>query len=165
MKLIQHPIDHFRQHPKAVRIHRPHNIESLVNSIRCFGQILPVMSLPDGTLLKGHGVLLAARILKFTKLWTIERLWSPEEAEAIMMLDNRITESSEWEMTSVIDFLKRLGRGHTLIPTLGWTPTELEILFMSEFTPKATPEVHIDEQQAIPNDTEYVWTGLYDVPD
>ena len=91
-------ISDLRPDPKNPRAHSKKQIDQIARSIETFGFNAPVLI--DGTLkiIAGHGRCLAARKLGWREVPTIslEHL-TQAEAQAYMIADNRLTDTSVWD--------------------------------------------------------------------
>ena len=95
--LVYRPIAELQLNPKNPRAHSPRQIRQIARSIETFGFIVPVLVDAVGSVIAGHGRVLAARLLDWTEVPTIsvDHL-SEAQARAFMIADNRLTENSTW---------------------------------------------------------------------
>jgi DNA modification methylase len=91
------------------RSHSKRQIRQIAQSIKAFGFNVPLLIDGDGTVIAGHGRLLATQQLGWTEVPVI-RLEHLNEAQkrAFMIADNRLTENSEWHETLLAEQLQEL---------------------------------------------------------
>lgn len=92
------PVGTLRPSEKNARTHTKQQIQQIARSIKEFGFINPVLVDATGTVIAGHGRLLAARQLGLTQVPTIgiEHLSEPER-RAYRLADNKIAENAGWD--------------------------------------------------------------------
>lgn len=89
-------IDDIRPYPQNPR-NNERAIAALVNSIREFGFLVPVLLDDDGELIAGHTRFEAAKILGMDEVPAIDASHLSEEAiKAFRIIDNKTAELSEW---------------------------------------------------------------------
>lgn len=114
-----------RTHPEA-------QVLQLVESMAKFGFNQPVLVDASGTLIAGHGRILAAQKLGLTEAPVIELGHLTEaEARAYRLADNRIALNSEWDEDLLAQELAMVEADFDLA-SLGFDPDELEELLPSE---------------------------------
>lgn len=78
--------------------HSPRQIRQIANSILTLGFVVPVLIDKDGTILAGHGRVLAAQMLGWREVPIILLDHMTEaQAAAFTIADNRLTENSAWD--------------------------------------------------------------------
>ena len=84
---------------RAMRgMHSDDQVEQLVASIKEFGWTMPVIVDEQGTLIAGHGRVLAAKKLGFIDIPTIVVSgWSEERKKAYRLADNKLPLNSTWD--------------------------------------------------------------------
>jgi DNA modification methylase len=84
--------------PKNPRVHSPLQIRRIADSIRSFGFNVPVLVDGKGKIIAGHGRVLAAQSLGMVEVPTLalDHL-TPQQAQAFMVADNRLTEIATWD--------------------------------------------------------------------
>lgn len=94
-------LDTLMPYARNARTHSLAQIEQIANSIATFGFSMPVLVDEAGTLIAGHGRVLAARKLKLTSVPVmIAKGWSEAQIAAYRLADNRLALSAGWdEMT------------------------------------------------------------------
>ena len=96
-------IDTILPDPRNARTHSKRQIDQIVASINEFGFTNPILIDPDGSIIAGHGRLLAARKMELAEVPTIvlEGLSDPQK-RALRLADNKIALNAGWD----IDLLK-----------------------------------------------------------
>src|ERR1035441_5477196 len=91
------------------RIHSDKQIKQLMRSIEVFGFDMPIAVDRNLQVIVGHGRLQAAMKLGMKKIPVVilEHL-SPEQAMALMIADNKLTENSLWDARLLAEQLKLL---------------------------------------------------------
>src|SRR5271167_457115 len=109
LKIVYRPVEELKLDPANPRRHSKKQIRQIANSIRTFGFIVPVLIDRDGTVLAGHGRLLACRELGITEVPTasLDHL-TPAQARAFMIADNRLTEIATWDDQLLAEQLRDL---------------------------------------------------------
>lgn len=106
---------------RNARKHSPDQIKHLASLIERFGWTMPVLVDEQGTIIAGHGRVLAALHLKLETVPVIvARGWSPEQRRAYMLADNRAAELSSWDQIALTDELADLGGLGISIEVLGF---------------------------------------------
>jgi DNA modification methylase len=98
LKIERLPISELKPDPRNPKQHSARQIKQIAQSIKTFGNLVPVLIDRDNNILAGHGRVLAAQRLGRTEVPVIriEHL-TPEEARAFSIADNRLTELSTWD--------------------------------------------------------------------
>jgi DNA modification methylase len=103
------PIEELKPDPANPRSHSKKQIRQIAKSIREFGFNTPVLIDRNGTVICGHGRLLACRELRMTEVPTVclDHL-TPAQTRAFMIADNRLTEIATWDDRLLAEQLKEL---------------------------------------------------------
>jgi DNA modification methylase len=92
------PIGHLIPYARNSRRHSEQQINQIAASITQFGFTVPVLAAEDGTIIAGHGRVLAAKELGLADLPVmVARGWSEEQRRAYTIADNKLTENGEWD--------------------------------------------------------------------
>ena len=142
------------------RLHSDGQIAAIAGSIREFGFNNPVLIAPDGTIIAGHGRVMAAKKLGLETVPVIVLAHLSEaQRRAYVIADNRLAETGggwDWEMLRAeLDHITELGGID--IELTGFSPEDLPSIDMESF------EVDGDEQRG-GNDTNYLSFGDRKVP-
>jgi hypothetical protein len=85
-------------HARNARKHSPEQIEQIAGLILRFGWTMPVLVDEAGTIIAGHGRVLAAQKLGYAEVPVlVARGWSETQKRAYMLADNRVAELSTWD--------------------------------------------------------------------
>jgi hypothetical protein len=97
--VIEHrPLDSLVAYARNARTHSECQVTEIAGSIREFGFTKPVLVGEDGTLIAGHGRVLAARKLGLTEVPAIVLTGLSEtQCRALALADNRIALNAGWD--------------------------------------------------------------------
>ena len=103
------PISRLRLDSQNPRLHGRKQVRQIANSIASFGFNVPVPIDAEGTVIAGHGRVLAATELGWSDVPTIaiEHL-DAAQRRAFAIADNRLTENSAWNDQLLAEQLKEL---------------------------------------------------------
>jgi hypothetical protein len=91
-------LSRIRGNPKNARRHPAKQIEQLRASLREFGQPFPLLVREDGELIAGHGRLQAMLAEGWSEAdVVVARGWTPQQCRRFALLDNKVTQNSEWD--------------------------------------------------------------------
>ncbi|WP_223425422.1 site-specific DNA-methyltransferase [Tateyamaria pelophila] len=83
---------------KNARQHPPDQIDQIAASMERFGFTIPMLVAEDGTIIAGHGRLMAALQLGLAEVPVmVARGWSEEDRRLYTLADNRLAEIAEWD--------------------------------------------------------------------
>ena len=92
------PLDSLVPYARNARTHSETQVAEIAGSIREFGFVNPVLIAEDGTLIAGHGRVLAARLLGMDTVPTITLTGlSDNQRRALVLADNRIALNAGWD--------------------------------------------------------------------
>src|ERR1700716_1177949 len=151
------PADHVERWPLArlipfarnARTHSDAQVSQIAASIREWGWTNPVLVAEDGTIIAGHGRVLAARKLRITDVPVMVAVgWTEAQKQAYTIADNKLTLNGGWDEELLgleLAELEILGFDLDLI---GFTESEREAL-AAQFTegltdPDAVPDLPSD---------------------
>jgi len=141
---------------KNARTHPQEQVDQIAASMERFGFTIPMLVAENGTIIAGHGRLMAALQLGMDEVPVmIARGWSDEDRRLYTLADNRLAETSEWdpEMLQVEwNDLRNMGLGVDL-DMIGFTDIDLQGLLpdaLLEATggltdPEDVPDVNEDQ--------------------
>lgn len=112
--------------------HHPDNprrgdIGTITKSLERFGQVRPIIALPDGTVIAGNHVLRAARQLGWEQVAVVRVALEPAEARAYLLADNRLSELGTYADEALADLLETIAQEHGLEGT-GYTEDQVSKL-------------------------------------
>ncbi len=128
-------IDSIILRDKSLRKHSKKQLQKLKNAINKVGYVNPVLLDEKHNIIAGKLRLLAAKELGFTQIPAIilENL-TPEEADAIRILDNRIAEDGEWNYENLKDELEKLLKFDISFEDLGFDTVDYDKIFLADDT-------------------------------
>lgn len=103
-------IDSLRPHPRNYKVHPESQLEHIAQSIKEHGLYRPIVVARDGTILAGHGVVMAAKKLGLTKI-AIRRLpvdWDDARALKLLAGDNEISNLGEVDDKALFEILSQI---------------------------------------------------------
>jgi DNA modification methylase len=102
-------IDELKLDPWNPRRHSAKQVKQLARSIKTFGFTVPALIDQDRNVIAGHGRIRACRELGWSHIptITIDNL-SQAKRRALMIADNRLAETAEWDERLLADQLKEL---------------------------------------------------------
>jgi ParB-like chromosome segregation protein Spo0J len=144
-------IDKITGHPRNPNKHGDDQIALLAKIIKSSGWRNPIcVSNRSGFVIKGHGRLMAARVLGVDQVPVEYQDYESEAAEYNdLIADNRIAELAERDMSIIKDLLEELDTGANDMDMTGYTEAEIERLMTqyhvepeSEYTNKIIAPVY-----------------------
>lgn len=104
------PLSALRPHPRNYRKHSPDQLAHIVESIKEHGFYRPVISARDGTILAGHGLVLAARQMGLEEVPVFRLDLDPADPRALKVLtgDNEISRLAEIDDRALSELLKEV---------------------------------------------------------
>ena len=83
---------------RNARTHPEEQVEQIAASMRRFGFTMPMLVAEDGTIISGHGRLMAAQRLGLAQVPVmVAKGWSDEDRRVYCLADNRLAETSVWD--------------------------------------------------------------------
>ena len=116
---------------KSLRKHSKKQLQKLKNAIIKVGYVNPILLDEKHNIIAGELRLLAAKELGFTQIPAIilENL-TPEEADAIRILDNRIAEDGEWNFGNLKEEIEKLMKFDITFEDLGFDTVDYDEIFL-----------------------------------
>ena len=97
-KVALWPLDRLRPYAGNARIHSPAQVAQIAASIKEWGFTNPILAEPDGTVIAGHGRLMAATELGLAKAPVmVAEGWTRAQVRAYVLADNKIAENAAWD--------------------------------------------------------------------
>ena len=143
MKIIKRNINELSQDPANARKHDERNIESIVASLRRFGQQKPIVIDSSNVVRAGNGTLEAAKQLGWESIECVETSLKGSDAISYAIADNRTAELAEWDdevLSAQLNGL--LADDPELMEVAGFTEEEL-----AELQPDFAPGTEDDQGQ------------------
>jgi ParB-like chromosome segregation protein Spo0J len=92
------PVRQLIPYARNARTHSEDQIKQIAASIREWGWTVPVLVDEQGTLIAGHGRVLAAQLLGITDVPTmVARGWTPAQIQAYRLTDNQLALNAGWD--------------------------------------------------------------------
>ena len=155
-KIEMWPVADLSPYVKNARTHPQEQVDQIAASMERFGFTIPMLVSESGTIIAGHGRLMAAMQLGMAEVPVmIARGWSDEDRRLYTLADNRLAETSEWdpEMLQIEwDELRGMGLGDDL-DMIGFTDADLQVLLpeaLMEATGGLTDEDAVPDAPAVP---------------
>ena len=104
-------------------------IESVANSIRTFGFIIPVVVDADNVLIAGHTRVAAAKTLGMDEVPVVQvDHLSEAEINAFRVIDNKVAELAKWDFDLLSGEISKLQGSGLTLTEFGWTREEIDCL-------------------------------------
>jgi len=98
LEVVNRPVTALRPDPRNPRKHTRSQVRQIANSIEAFGFSVPILVDGSGQVIAGHGRLAACQLLGWQEVPTIALAHlSADQARALMLADNRLTDASTWD--------------------------------------------------------------------
>jgi DNA modification methylase len=111
---------------RNARTHSQEQVAEIAASIQRFGWTVPVLVAEDGTIIAGHGRVMAAGLLGIQEVPAmIARGWTDEQRRAYTLADNRIAENSAWDKELLRIEVGELNELGVDLTGLGFSDSEL----------------------------------------
>lgn len=111
------------------RTHPEHQIEQLCANIQRFGFYNPVLIDEHGTIIAGHGRVMAANRLGLVELPTITLVGLKDsERRALVLADNKISLNASWDFEKVREELSALALDDFSLELTGFNDSEISAL-------------------------------------
>jgi DNA modification methylase len=144
------PLDRLTPYARNARTHSAEQVAQIASSIQEWGWTVPVLVDEDGTIIAGHGRVLAAQRLGLAEVPVmIARGWSEAKRRAYVLADNKLTLNGGWDEAMLRAELADLaGMGADLSLT-GFSAEEVAALTAEEGTGLTDPD-EVPETPAVP---------------
>ena len=127
--IVYRPIDALVPYARNSREHSDEQVQQIVRSIQEFGFTNPVLIDEAGSIIAGHGRVMAARHVGLTEVPTITLAGlTDDQRRAYVIADNKLALNAGWDMSMLRDELLDLQDGGFAVELLGFTPTEIEVI-------------------------------------
>jgi DNA modification methylase len=145
---------------KNARTHSARQITQIAHSIATFGFTNPVLADPSGSIIAGHGRVLAARKLKLEEVPVIVlHHLNEDQKKAFRIADNKLALNAGWDEEALKLELNALAAQNFNLDSIGFDERELKDLLLgsaavSNLDPDDAPEPE-PEPVSVPGD---IWT-------
>jgi DNA modification methylase len=166
---VQWPADHTERRPisslipfaRNANVHAESQIAQVAASLREWGWTMPILIDEAGTIIAGHCRVLAAQRLGLIEApVVIARGWSDAQKRAYVIADNRLAQSSTWNIDMLSVELDELRDLEFNLDLLGFEQHELNDLIG---TPNVGPDGGLCEADDVPDVSSVAITALGDV--
>lgn len=104
-------------------------IESVANSIRTFGFLIPVVVDQNDVLVAGHTRVAAAMSLGMHEVPVVQASHlSEEEINAFRVIDNKVAELAKWDFDLLAGEISKLQGSGLMLTDFGWSREEIDCL-------------------------------------
>ena len=143
MQIEKRSVSQLSNDPANARKHNDRNIQSIIGSLRRFGQQKPIVVDGSGVVRAGNGTLEAARQLGWETIDCVVTDLKGSDAIAYAIADNRTAELAEWDDDVLAAQLNGLlADDDELLDAAGFTEEELEkMISRSDIAPDDFPAV------------------------
>ena len=155
-KIEMRPVTDLVPFARNARTHPPEQVAQIASSMRRFGFTMPMLVAENGTIIAGHGRLLAAQQLGLREVPVmVAHGWTDEDRRLYTLADNRLAETSEWdpEMLRLEIEELRIEAGEDALAEIGFSDEEIAELvpgLMGESGAGLTDPDEVPEPPAVP---------------
>lgn len=126
-KVERWPIDDLLPYAQNSRTHSDEQVQQLAISMETFGWTMPILAAEDGTIIAGHGRVLAARVLGFTEVPVmVARGWTDAQRRAYTIADNKLAENAGWDLDALKVEMANLAELNFDIGSIGFAEAEVD---------------------------------------
>lgn len=125
--------DRLNEYANNPRVHSDHQVAVLAEAIGQFGFTNPILARRDGTVIAGHGRLMAAKRLGLAEVPVIyvDHL-SERQQQALLIADNKIQQLGAWDFDKLSDELAALADTEFDLSLTGFNEQELDALLKGD---------------------------------
>jgi ParB-like chromosome segregation protein Spo0J len=135
---------------KNSKKHPPEQVKEIVASIKQWGWTMPILVDETGTVIAGHGRLLAAKKLQLPKVPVVSaKGWSEAQKRAYVIADNKLTENGGWDKGVLADELAALKDLNFDLNLTGFDDKELDKLIGDPEDPDTGPQIGDDLKYSV----------------
>lgn len=150
-KVEQWPIEKLVPYAKNSRTHSEEQVAQIAASIREWGWTTPVLVDSGGTIIAGHGRVMAARKLGIDKIpVVIADGWTDAQKRAYVIADNKLALNAGWDADLLGQEFAELADVGFDLDLTGFTAEEIDALKPVEVTAGLTDEDAVPEAPAEP---------------
>lgn len=143
LEIQYRPLAALAAYAKNPRLHSDDQIDQIAESIRHFGWTYPVLIDDQGTVVAGHGRILAEQRLGHTEVPVIVAPpdWTDDDKRAYRIADNKLTLNAAWDVDLLADEFSELEAQGFYLDLTGFDDDE-QAKVMAEDDPLEIREVH-----------------------
>lgn len=143
-------VDKLLPYAKNSKKHPPEQVKEIVASIKQWGWTMPILVDETGTVIAGHGRLLAAKKLALPKVPVVSaKGWSEAQKRAYVIADNKLTENGGWDKGVLADELAALKDLNFDLNLTGFDDKELDKLIGDPEDPDTGPQIGDDLKYSV----------------
>jgi DNA modification methylase len=151
MQIKYKAIDSLIPYVKNSRTHSDHQVAQIAASIKEFGFTNPVLLDEHGSIVAGHGRVMAARKLKLDEVPTITLGWLTDtQRRAYVIADNKLALNAGWDDEMLRLELGELGDLGFDLDLTGFSADEIAALMPEQIEPGLTDEDEVPEISETP---------------
>lgn len=140
------------------RTHSPAQVSQIAASIEEWGFTNPILAEPNGTVIAGHGRLLAAQKLGLAEVPVmVAEGWSPAQVRAYVLADNKLAENAGWDDELLRLEIGSLSEAGFDLGLAGFTENELAELLADRTAGLTDPDAVPEEWANAVTQTGDVW--------
>jgi ParB-like chromosome segregation protein Spo0J len=150
-KVSRVPIDQLIPYARNARVHSDAQVAQLAASMREWGWTNPVLCAEDGTIIAGHGRVLAARQLGYATVPVMTAAgWTEAQKRAYVIADNKLAGNATWDSEILAVELDELRDVQFDVDLVGFSQQELNDLIGTPNMPfREVDESAADDVQLI----------------
>lgn len=112
---------------RNARKHSPKQVDQIVASIKQWGFTVPVLIDEDGTIIAGHGRVMAASKMGLLEVPVmVARGWTESQRRAYVLADNQLAANSSWDMDLLSVEMGDLKAADFDLTTMGFSDREIK---------------------------------------
>jgi len=156
-KVERWPLSRLTPYARNARTHSDEQVAQIAASIREWGWTNPVLVDEDGTIIAGHGRVLAAQRLELPEVPVmVARGWTDAQKRAYVLADNKLAENAGWDKELLRLEVADLAELGFDLPLMGFSDQELRALSMA-------PNRGLTDPDDVPDTPVHPVTELGDV--
>lgn len=135
-KVERRPLAELVPYVSNSRTHSPEQVDQIAASMREWGWTNPVMVDEEGTVIAGHGRILAAQKLGFEEVPVMVAAgWTEAQKRAYVIADNKLALNADWDFEILRNELAGLNDEFFDLTLIGYTEEELTTLLKEDELP------------------------------
>lgn len=120
------PVADLTPYARNARKHSPKQVDQIVASIKQWGFTVPVLVDEDGTIIAGHGRVMAANKMGLQEVPVmVARGWTEPQRRAYVLADNQLAANSSWDQDLLAVEMGDLKAADFNLTTIGFSDREI----------------------------------------
>ena len=151
-KVERRAIDSLVPYARNARTHSDEQVAQIAASIREWGWTVPILVDEEGTIIAGHGRIMAAQKLGLKDVPVmVADGWTDAQKRAYVIADNKLALNAWWDTDLLAAEIQDVDGSDIDLALLGFDGTELDLLmFDGNFEPdSSTKEIDTDEYSMV----------------